>query len=176
VSSPRVLVASCRYADSGPRAASSGCRTGRASTVSSGCRRNSNEVTIPKLPAATSDGPEQPEWCTARRRVSVRAGADYAHAVEVCDASRLLFVAGTMGLDSDGAPGKALDEQLGLVWRNIGAILAAAGMTVDNIVRLSTYLRDASYADANAAARVAALNGRVITTTPSWRRLSTVIG
>jgi 2-iminobutanoate/2-iminopropanoate deaminase len=38
-------------------------------------------------------------------------------------------------------------------------------MTVDNIVRATSYLRDASYADVNGAARVAALNGRVIPTT-----------
>ena len=38
-------------------------------------------------------------------------------------------------------------------------------MTVDNIVRLTSYLRDASYAEANAAARVAALGGRVVPTT-----------
>ena len=93
------------------------------------------------------------------------AGADYAHAIEVRDASRLVFVAGTMGLDAEGAPGKTLDEQLELVWRNIPAILAAAGMGLGNIVRLTSYLRDASYADANAAARVAALEGRVIPTT-----------
>jgi enamine deaminase RidA (YjgF/YER057c/UK114 family) len=70
-----------------------------------------------------------------------------------------------MGLNSDGVPGRTLDEQLELVWGNIRAILAAAGMTVDNIVRLTSYVRDASYADANAAARVAALDGRVIPTT-----------
>src|SRR5262245_34816967 len=93
------------------------------------------------------------------------AGADYAHAIEVRNASRLLFVAGTMGLDSEGVPGKTLDEQLELVWTNIRAILAAAGMDVGNIVRLTSYLRDASYADANAAARLAALNGRVIPAT-----------
>lgn len=93
------------------------------------------------------------------------AGGDYAHAIEVRDASRLVFLAGTMGLDADGAPGKTLAEQLDLVWVNIRAILAAAGMTVDNIVRLTSYLRDPSYADANAAARVAALNGRAIPTT-----------
>jgi 2-iminobutanoate/2-iminopropanoate deaminase len=70
-----------------------------------------------------------------------------------------------MGLDADGVPGKTLDEQLELLWDNIRAILAAAEMTVDNIVRLTSYLRDVSYADANAAARVAALGGRVVPTT-----------
>jgi enamine deaminase RidA (YjgF/YER057c/UK114 family) len=38
-------------------------------------------------------------------------------------------------------------------------------MTVDAIVRLTSYLRDASYAKANAAAQVAALGGRVVPTT-----------
>jgi enamine deaminase RidA (YjgF/YER057c/UK114 family) len=90
---------------------------------------------------------------------------DYVHAMEVRGAQRLLFVAGTMGLDPSGTPGATLTEQLDLVWSNIRAILASAGMTVDNIVRLTSYLRDASYAEANAAARVAALGGRLIPTT-----------
>jgi enamine deaminase RidA (YjgF/YER057c/UK114 family) len=93
------------------------------------------------------------------------AGDDYVHAMEVRGVQRLLFVAGTMGLDHNGTPGSTLDEQLDLIWSNIRAILASADMTVDNIVRLTSYLRDASYAEANAAARVAALNGRVVPTT-----------
>jgi 2-iminobutanoate/2-iminopropanoate deaminase len=90
---------------------------------------------------------------------------DYVHALEVRGAERLLFVAGTMGLDPEGAPGASLDEQLELIWSNIRRILADAEMTVDNIVRLTSYLRDASYADANGAARVKALGGRAIPTT-----------
>jgi 2-iminobutanoate/2-iminopropanoate deaminase len=93
------------------------------------------------------------------------ATGDYIHAMEVREAQRLLFVAGTMGLDPEGRPGATLAEQLDLVWANIRTILASAGMTVDNIVRLTSYLRDASYAEANGAARVAALGGRVIPTT-----------
>jgi enamine deaminase RidA (YjgF/YER057c/UK114 family) len=93
------------------------------------------------------------------------ATPDYVHAVEVRGAHRLLFVAGTMGLDPDGAPGATLTEQLELAWSNIRTILASAGVTVDNIVRLTSYLRDASYADANAEARVRALGGRAIPTT-----------
>ena len=38
-------------------------------------------------------------------------------------------------------------------------------MTVDNIVRLTSYLRDASFAEENPAARVAALGGRLVPTT-----------
>jgi enamine deaminase RidA (YjgF/YER057c/UK114 family) len=93
------------------------------------------------------------------------ASDDYVHAVEVRGAERLLFVAGTMGLDAAGKPGATLAEQLDLIWRNIGTILASADMTVDNVVRLTSYLRDPSYAEANAAARVAALGGRAVPTT-----------
>jgi 2-iminobutanoate/2-iminopropanoate deaminase len=93
------------------------------------------------------------------------ASGDYAHAIEVRRPERFLFVAGTMGLDRGGSPGATLDRQLELVWSNIRAILASADMAVDNIVRLTSYLRDASYAEANAAARVAALAGRAVATT-----------
>jgi 2-iminobutanoate/2-iminopropanoate deaminase len=91
--------------------------------------------------------------------------SDYVHAMEVRDARRLLFVSGTMGLDEAGTPGATLDEQLNLIWSNIRTILASAGMTVDDIVRLTSYLRDASYAEANAAARMNALGGRPVPTT-----------
>jgi len=79
-------------------------------------------------------------------------------------------------LRTDGEPGATLQEQLALIWANLRAILASAGMTVDNIVRLTSYLRDPAYAEANAKARAAALGGRPVPTTaivaqtlyPSW--------
>lgn len=101
---------------------------------------------------------------------------DYVHALEVSGAQRLLFVAGTMGLDAQGVARAGLDEQLALVWSNIRRILAEAQMTTDNIVRLTSYLRDPSYAQANQDARLAALGTRRVPTTaivvqtldPSW--------
>ncbi len=93
------------------------------------------------------------------------AVADYAHAIEVRNPQRILYVAGTMGLDPSGVPGSTLDEQLDLIWSNLRAILAAADMTVDNIVRVTSYLRDVSYAGANATARVQALGHRAVPTT-----------
>ncbi|WP_332680859.1 RidA family protein [Bosea sp. (in: a-proteobacteria)] len=90
---------------------------------------------------------------------------DYAHAMEVREPGRLLFVSGTMGLDAAGQPGSSLDAQLALIWSNLRAILASAGMSVDNIVRLTSYLRDASFVEANQNARVEALGGRAVPTT-----------
>ena len=85
--------------------------------------------------------------------------------MEVRGAQRLLFVSGTMGLRPDFSAPPTLDEQLECVWDNLRTILASAGMTVDNIVRLTSYLRDASYAEPNAQARIAALGDRRIPTT-----------
>jgi 2-iminobutanoate/2-iminopropanoate deaminase len=94
-----------------------------------------------------------------------RTTSDYVHALELRGAGRLLLVSGTMGLDPDGAAGASLAEQLELVWSNLRAILASAGMTTDHIVRVTSYLRDAACVEANAAARVAALGGRAVPTT-----------
>ncbi|HEY8524034.1 MAG TPA: RidA family protein [Acidimicrobiales bacterium] len=89
----------------------------------------------------------------------------YAHAIELRGPDRLVFVSGTMGLDPRGAPGATLEVQLDLIWSNIRKILASAGMTVDDIVRVTSYLRDPAYADANADARGRALGGRPVPTT-----------
>ena len=106
------------------------------------------------------------ELITHSPTVGVYAATDdYVHAMEVRGAERLLFVAGTMGLDATGTPGATLADQLDLIWANIRTILASAGMTVDNVVRLTSYLRDASFAEANATARVKALGGRAVPTT-----------
>jgi 2-iminobutanoate/2-iminopropanoate deaminase len=93
------------------------------------------------------------------------ATPDYAHALEVRGASRVLFVSGTMGLDALGTAPADLDVQLELVWANVRAILAAASMTVDNVVRVTSYLRSGAFAERNAAARNAALGGRLVPTT-----------
>jgi enamine deaminase RidA (YjgF/YER057c/UK114 family) len=90
---------------------------------------------------------------------------DYVHAMEVRNPQRLLYVAGTMGLEANGEPGATLERQLELLWDNLRAILKSADMTVDNIVRLTSYLRDVAYVEANGAARVKALGERRIPTT-----------
>lgn len=93
------------------------------------------------------------------------ATRDYIHALEVRQPNRILYVAGTMGLDAQGVPGATLEQQLELIWSNLRTILASAGMTVRNIVRITSYLRDPAYAEANQAARIAALDGHVVPTT-----------
>ncbi|NEJ20795.1 RidA family protein [Rhizobium leguminosarum] len=93
------------------------------------------------------------------------ASPDYIHALEVRHPSRLLFVSGTMGLDHEGMAAADLDGQLELIWSNLRAILTSADMTVDNIVRLTSYLSDGAFMEANQNARLRALNGRAVPTT-----------
>ncbi|MHC2481896.1 RidA family protein [Rhizobium leguminosarum] len=93
------------------------------------------------------------------------AGPDYIHALEVRHPSRLLFVSGTMGLDHEGMAAADLEGQLELIWSNLRAILTSADMTVDNIVRLTSYLSDGAFMEANQDARLRALNGRAVPTT-----------
>jgi enamine deaminase RidA (YjgF/YER057c/UK114 family) len=107
---------------------------------------------IEKIPHTPTDGVYAP------------VGA-YAHALEVRNPGRLLFVAGTIGLDPEGVAGATLDDQLRLIWSNIRAILASAGMTVDDIVRITSYLRDPAYVQANGEARARELGGRMVPTT-----------
>ena len=99
------------------------------------------------------------------------AGDDYAHSIEVPAPARWLYLAGTMGLDAAGQPGETLADQLELVWANIREILAEAGMTVDHVVRVTSYLRDVSYAEENTiraqpAARIASSRFSAPTTFP----------
>ncbi|MBY4632502.1 RidA family protein [Rhizobium croatiense] len=93
------------------------------------------------------------------------ASPDYIHALEVRHPARLLFVSGTMGLDERGMAADGLEGQLDLIWSNLSTILASADMTVDNIVRLTSYLRDGAFVEANQNARLRALGGRAVPTT-----------
>lgn len=63
---------------------------------------------------------------------------------------RLLFIAGQTAADRDGnVVGKGDPEkQAEQVFENLGAVLAAAGGSFDNLVMTTTYLTDASYREA----------------------------
>jgi enamine deaminase RidA (YjgF/YER057c/UK114 family) len=89
----------------------------------------------------------------------------YTHGLEVVEARRLLFISGTMGLDKTGKAPEGIEAQCALAWRNIGAILEHAGMSMRNLVKVTCYLADRSYRDANMRARAAALGDHRVATT-----------
>jgi 2-iminobutanoate/2-iminopropanoate deaminase len=68
----------------------------------------------------------------------------YCHGLEVVQPTRFLFSSGTMGLDREGHAPDGIEAQLETAWDNLKAILAEAGMTVGNIVKVTTFLADRS--------------------------------
>jgi len=66
--------------------------------------------------------------------------AIYAHGMEAPANARWLFVSGQVGVHPDGRVGRDAREQAEIVWSNIVAILASAGMGVRDIVKLASYV------------------------------------
>lgn len=88
------------------------------------------------------------------------ASGSYAQAVELHGCERLLFVSGQIPVTRDGDVPDDFDAQCRLVWRNVEAQLAAAGMSLDHLVKVTTYLSDRRYRDANGAIRREVLGAR----------------
>jgi 2-iminobutanoate/2-iminopropanoate deaminase len=88
------------------------------------------------------------------------AAGGYAQAVEVSGAQRLLFVSGQIPVAADGATPKDFTAQAELAWANVEAQLRAAGMTLDNLVKVTTFLADRAHAIPNREVRNAVLAGR----------------
>jgi enamine deaminase RidA (YjgF/YER057c/UK114 family) len=75
----------------------------------------------------------------------VAPAVGYAHAVEVSNAARLVFLSGQVPVARDGSVPDGAAAQARQVWSNILAHLAAAGMTVGNIVKVTVYLADGTH-------------------------------
>jgi enamine deaminase RidA (YjgF/YER057c/UK114 family) len=65
--------------------------------------------------------------------------ANYAHAVLTQGASRWLHTSGVVPTRPDGSVPNDVGEQAEVVWANIGAMLAQAGMRPADIVSVTTY-------------------------------------
>jgi 2-iminobutanoate/2-iminopropanoate deaminase len=81
----------------------------------------------------------------------------YAQAHEVTDASRLLFISGQVPVDNDYQVPPDFKSQCRLVWANVEAQLKAAGMTLDNLVKVTTFLSDRRYRQENYETRMEVL-------------------
>lgn len=66
--------------------------------------------------------------------------ANYAHAVVSEGPQRLLHTSGVVPIAPDGTVPPSIDEQAVVVWANIAAIVAEAGMSLDDVVSVTTYV------------------------------------
>lgn len=67
-------------------------------------------------------------------------GTGYSHGIELSPDARILHIAGQIGITSDGRFAPDIAGQAEQAWRNLGAVLHAAGMDYDNLVKVNHYL------------------------------------
>ncbi len=81
----------------------------------------------------------------------------FCHASEVPGGSRLLYISGQVGMRPDGSVPATVEEQAEVTWQNIEACLADAGMSVADLVKITTFVVRAEDLPAAGKARAAHL-------------------
>ena len=74
--------------------------------------------------------------------------------------TRWLYLSGQIPVAPDGSLAADFTGQCEQVWSNIETQLAAAGMTLDNLVKVTTFLADRDDALENRTVRIRRLAGR----------------
>lgn len=84
----------------------------------------------------------------------------YAGACEVAAGARLLLVSGQVPEREDGSVPPDFTSQCRLTWANIERQLRDAGMTLDNLVKVTTFLSERRYRTENSLVRREVLKER----------------
>jgi enamine deaminase RidA (YjgF/YER057c/UK114 family) len=104
--------------------------------------------------------------------------ARYAHAIRSDATTTWLHTAGVVPIAPDGTVPAGLADQAAVVWANLRAILAEAGLGADDVVSVTTYVVAGEELGPVMAARDDALGGRLVASTlvtvpalarPEWR-------
>lgn len=85
--------------------------------------------------------------------------SNVAHGVEVPVGARLLFTNGQVGTKPDGSTPEATAEQVEVIFERLKAVLKAAEMTLNDIVRFDVYMTDRSDIDPFAEVRDRVMGG-----------------
>ncbi len=85
----------------------------------------------------------------------------YSQALEVSDVKRFLFISGQVPESITGDNPAAFEEQAKLVWNNVIAQLEAADMSVENLVKVTTYLSSLEHKKENREIREAILGSHL---------------
>jgi 2-iminobutanoate/2-iminopropanoate deaminase len=97
----------------------------------------------------------------ARHRPHSPTTLSYCQAHEVSGASRLLFISGQVPADAAGQVPGDFQAQCRLAWANVVAQLDAAGMTLDDLVKVTVFLSDRRYRQENYEVRNQLLGARL---------------
>lgn len=71
--------------------------------------------------------------------------AAYSHGIAVPPGARLVFTSGQLGVGPDDAIPEDVEAQAVLCFENLKAILAEAGMTMQDVVRFNAFVTDRAY-------------------------------
>jgi 2-iminobutanoate/2-iminopropanoate deaminase len=83
----------------------------------------------------------------------------YSMGLELAQHRRLLFISGQVPERSDGSVPEAFEAQCEQAWRNVIAVLTSAGLGVEHLVKINTFLTDRDQIVANRAIRREMLQG-----------------
>jgi 2-iminobutanoate/2-iminopropanoate deaminase len=84
---------------------------------------------------------------------TIRPAGPWSSAIEVALGARYVFTCGIVGIRPDGTFDPEIEGQTEQIYRNLTAILAAADMTLEHLVKVTTYLTDIAEQPRYAAAR-----------------------
>lgn len=91
--------------------------------------------------------------------------ANYAHAILTEGATAFLHTSGVVPIASDGTVPEGIVAQAGVIWENIGAMLADADMVASNVVSVTTYVTPGHGLAGVMAVRDQALDGHLAAST-----------
>jgi len=83
----------------------------------------------------------------------------YSHGIEVAKECRWVFVSGQLGIAPDGALAESAEAQADLAWANVLRVLAAGGMGVADLVKVTSFVVDRALIPAVRAARLKYMPG-----------------
>ena len=83
----------------------------------------------------------------------------YSMGLEIGQHRRLLFISGQVPEKSDGAVPEGFEAQCEQAWRNIIEVLTSAGLGVEHLVKINTFLTDRDQVVTNRAVRRKLLGG-----------------
>ena len=78
----------------------------------------------------------------AHNPAAVPASPFYSQGLEVANPGRWLFVSGQVGVDSSGAVADDVGAQTRQALANLAQVLESAGLSTDDVVRMTIYLTD----------------------------------
>lgn len=84
---------------------------------------------------------------------AAEAVGGYSQAVEITNASRVLYISGQIPVRANGTTPEGFLDQARVAWANVEAQLKAADMRLENIVKHTTFLADRKYREENRQVR-----------------------